>query len=369
MKDNLNIEELFKSKFDGFEGNVDPSAWANISQSIGGGASGGAVASGLSGVAKVAIISGVVAVTAVSAWYFSSKSEENNVVVTETENNVSTEEELISSTQTMGDNILVNDTNDPMIQENVDQIQDELSEIQNQIDLHPEDINNQVVQELFGMNLIADLNKGTNIGNNIGETNNDNVVENKEDNIVVHENPDKEVTVQDADVLEALSFTLEHDLNDKELTVNSNAENYNKVVWDFGDGTVQYGAEMTHEYERPGTYEVTVEVHGTVEAIVQKFEVTVEGTSSMEEIANTFTPSNRDGINDFFFIESVDIETFYISIRDRRGEEVFSSTDSDFEWNGEKRDGSIEMGNYTYIVIAEGEDGQIFKKQGALIIK
>ena len=71
MKDNINIEELFKSKFDNFEGNVDPSAWANIQQGINAAAVWGTVATGLSGIAKVAIIVGVVSVTAVSAWYFS----------------------------------------------------------------------------------------------------------------------------------------------------------------------------------------------------------------------------------------------------------------------------------------------------------
>ncbi len=39
MKDGLeNIDEIFKQAFDGFEANVDPNVWANVQNSIGGGA-------------------------------------------------------------------------------------------------------------------------------------------------------------------------------------------------------------------------------------------------------------------------------------------------------------------------------------------
>ena len=40
MKENIDIEKLFQEKFENFEGNVDPSVWANVSQSINAGAAG-----------------------------------------------------------------------------------------------------------------------------------------------------------------------------------------------------------------------------------------------------------------------------------------------------------------------------------------
>ena len=43
MKDNFNIDELFKQKFDNFQPDVDPGVWTNIQAGIGVGATGVAV--------------------------------------------------------------------------------------------------------------------------------------------------------------------------------------------------------------------------------------------------------------------------------------------------------------------------------------
>ena len=37
MKGNINIDELFKQKFDNFQPEVDPSVWANVQAGIGAG--------------------------------------------------------------------------------------------------------------------------------------------------------------------------------------------------------------------------------------------------------------------------------------------------------------------------------------------
>ena len=55
MKDNLNIEQLFRDKFSSFEGEVSPNAWANIQQGL---STGAVVKTGLSTALKTALISG-----------------------------------------------------------------------------------------------------------------------------------------------------------------------------------------------------------------------------------------------------------------------------------------------------------------------
>ena len=131
MKENTNIEDLFKDKFDNFEANVDPSVWANVSQSINAGAtSAGTAGAGLSGIAKVAIIAAAVTVTSVSVWYFTKDSDEEQIseqeqiITSDQENN---ESALVSITE---ENIQVGDTNDPVIQENMQEIQEEFSAVE-----------------------------------------------------------------------------------------------------------------------------------------------------------------------------------------------------------------------------------------------
>jgi hypothetical protein len=356
VKDNLNIEELFKSKFDGFEADVDPSLWTNIQQSIG--ASGGSVAAstgaGLSGLGKVAIISGIIAVTATSVWYFSS--EDTTTETSQTEQiNLNPLVENNEKPELIDEKVFASDANDPVIEEKEEQIHKELNEIK----INPANINDKLVNQVLGektvvvQNPVLNPNPNTNAGNN----NANNIVS----------NPPVEEIIQ-PEVVKPLKFDLVSSINNKEFTANANAKNFTKITWDFGDGNSANGNEVFHVYERPGTYQVLVELQGKKETKSSKIDVVVEGTSEIIAEANVITPLNRDGRNDFLFIKSKEIKTFYISVRNNIGEEVFTSNDPDFQWNGEGYDGIVVEGSYVYVIIAEGEDGQIFKIQQKLII-
>ena len=356
MKDNLNIEELFKSKFDGFEADVDPSLWANIQQGIGvsGGSGATAVGAGLSGLGKVAIISSIIAVTATSVWYFSpdSKTSESGQIE---QTNLNTVIENNERPEPVDEKVFASDANDPVIEEKEEQIHKELNDIK----INPANINDKLVNQVLGEKTVIVQNPvvTTNPNVNGGNTN---------PNVTVT-NPPVEEVIQ-PEVVKPLKFDLVHNLYNKEFTANANAKNYTKISWNFGDGTTGFGNEVSHVYERPGTYQVLVELQGKKETKSSKIDIVVEGTSEIIAEANVITPLNRDGRNDFLFIKSKEIKTFYISVRNNIGEEVFTSNDPDFQWNGEGYDGVVVEGSYVYVIIAEGEDGQIFKLQQKLII-
>ncbi|MDD4395510.1 MAG: gliding motility-associated C-terminal domain-containing protein, partial [Bacteroidales bacterium] len=64
-------------------------------------------------------------------------------------------------------------------------------------------------------------------------------------------------------------------------------------------------------------------------------------------LPNTITPTNPDGINDFFCLPTTKaIKEFAIFIYDRNGRLVYTSTDPHFKWDG-SIDGKI-MTNATY---------------------
>ena len=61
----------------------------------------------------------------------------------------------------------------------------------------------------------------------------------------------------------------------------------------------------------------------------------VPGGAGTFYVPNSFTPTNRDGINDYFSIYfSGEIEFQAIYIYSRWGEQVYESTDPHFKWDG-----------------------------------
>jgi gliding motility-associated-like protein len=355
VKENTNIEKLFKEKFESFEGNVDPSAWANISQGISS-AGAGTAATGLSVISKVAIITGAVAVTAASIWYVNRDNDSqeifsNEEIVVSEENNEQ-ENNLIVSLNEEG--ISVEDTNDPVLQDNLEDIQEEFSTVQ----ISPDDFDEELIEILMHNQNDSEITvtESTVDNNNVDKEENDSetVVDNsKEETEVVEAAPLKVVT------------DLQYEVDENTLEFYSGAENHLEVEWDFGDGNSTVEEEGRHEYAKPGHYDVTMKVTGEAGTTSYEFSIDIEGTSSISKVPNVFSP-NRDGLNDLFFIESTDISEFLIVIYDMNNQEVFQSNDPNFKWNGERPDGTIVKGSYMYKIIAEGEDGAVHKEAGML---
>ena len=91
--------------------------------------------------------------------------------------------------------------------------------------------------------------------------------------------------------------------------------------------------------------------------------------SSIDNIPNVITPDG-DRINDLFTVKTTEIKTFFISISYTQGNVVFESNDKDFEWDGTNLFGEkVESGTYIYTIIAEGEDGGVFKIPGQLYVR
>src|SRR5687767_4809789 len=115
MKENFNIEELFKDKFENFQPDVNPAAWANIQAGMA--ASTTAAATGVSTAVKIALISGSIAAASVATWYFGFYEPEQpaNLQPVTQQNGNGLVQEDVSTGQTI---IHVNNQNDPVILEN-----------------------------------------------------------------------------------------------------------------------------------------------------------------------------------------------------------------------------------------------------------
>ena len=141
--------------------------------------------------------------------------------------------------------------------------------------------------------------------------------------------------------------------------------------WEFGDGTESDTIHPSHEYEVPQDYKVTLWAYNDYGC----FDTTSIAINPPLRvfIPTAFTP-NGDGINETFKIEGEGfrdnslIKKFSISIFDRWGTEVFSSSDPSFEWDGSYNGKDGEIGVYVYKIFIEGYGLQKIEETGTITI-
>lgn len=380
MKDNLNIEELFKEKFSSFEGDVSPDAWTNIQQgmNVAGAAGSSAGATGMSLLTKTIIISGgIVAATVATVVLLpdtkaTTNTEESNLVVNDDGNNSSAPVLVEDAVEAEGNS---NNTVDASM------LLDEESAAENDV----------VDTEINGVDEIdvsggegAPLND-TETENGVGEWNGADV-EGEDPSTKGDVEPDQTPvggsddrvtdpvdTTPDAIVKKHVSTELEVIPGDQyaptTYTFISNAENARKVEWVFEDGTILTDEEVEYTFEKPGTYEVTLNAYGNGEIASKTTTVIIASISKIETLPNTITP-NGDHLNDFFAIKTVEIETFYIVITDAKGNKIFESDDPNFRWYGVNEGGErLPDGVYYYNFFAKGTDGEKHAKANQIVIQ
>lgn len=83
------------------------------------------------------------------------------------------------------------------------------------------------------------------------------------------------------------------------------------------------------------------------------------------EVPNIFTPNN-DGMNDEFKMKAKNLLSFYCTVINRWGREVFSWNDYTIGWNGRLHGTGQQLsdGVYYYLIKALGEDGKTYNLKG-----
>ena len=129
----------------------------------------------------------------------------------------------------------------------------------------------------------------------------------------------------------------------------NSSTNATTLNWDFGNGsnsTVNGNASAT--YSSPGTYTVTLTASNNIcpDATWTQIIIVKPIDPLVVIIPNIFTPNN-DQINDDYFLDVKNAETFEAAIYNRWGNELISLVHSSDKWNGKLSSGDLaDEGTY-----------------------
>jgi gliding motility-associated-like protein len=142
------------------------------------------------------------------------------------------------------------------------------------------------------------------------------------------------------------------------------------LVWNFGDGSTSTEQNPVHQYQMPGQYTVTLMItdsYGCNYSHIWNELITVEENIRLH-VPNAFTP-NGDGINDFFYVESMLVRELTTQIYDRWGKLVYESENLSFQWDGKDSKGlQCSEGAYTFVMRGYALNGQYVERKGTVLI-
>lgn len=325
MRDNLDIEKLFKDKFESFEPSVSTKVWQGVASNI----SSASAASTAGAIwVKSLLISAAVASVVVGGWLY------------------------FSSNEAVPANVVINNkTEQPVLK-----MQPEVSEKQEADEVLLNHSENTEIPAPQQYNLIE---------NNREEASQ---VSNK----IVKQTDNKKLKSV-SKTSEGAQNKTENTLADKQQinTVNSNTENKsnateNVTVSNTPLSQTEKGEDLTEDKSSTSApiKDDVVEV-----AFDEK---SSEKASFIKEIPNIFTPNN-DMRNDQFFIPSENvknIESFYIVIYSQSNIKLFESENVHFKWDGYDMGGNkVPTGVYYYLIKAKGTDSTTYSIPGQINIR
>lgn len=129
-------------------------------------------------------------------------------------------------------------------------------------------------------------------------------------------------------------------------------ESANAVTWnyDFKDGASSTMVNPSHEYQTWGDFDVMQTVtnqFGCTDAVTHLVRILPE---FRYWVPNTFTPHNKDGLNDEFIPITFGVEDYKFSVFNRWGECVYRTTEPNKGWNGTFGGSASPQDVYTYMI-------------------
>lgn len=150
---------------------------------------------------------------------------------------------------------------------------------------------------------------------------------------------------------------------------NKSRGQYTVSEWVMGTSTRLFDENPVYQFQTPGEYKialiVTNENSGCSHADSSEVVIVTEADIRFPD---AFTP-NGDGVNDEFRPAYKSIKKYNLSIYNRWGRRIFSSTDPEKGWDGKNGNTDAAEGVYIYICEAEAyERGVSFTRKGTVTL-
>lgn len=137
--------------------------------------------------------------------------------------------------------------------------------------------------------------------------------------------------------------------------------------WDFGDGGQSSEQNPIHQYQRKGSYTVTLT---TIDSIgcMSEYQIQVEVFDDYNVIIpNAFTPDNVK--NQYFKPKYRGIASMHLYIFNTWGELIFESNSLEtLGWDGTLNGTDVPNGNYVYRAKFTSRSGEEFERAGVFIL-
>ena len=165
-------------------------------------------------------------------------------------------------------------------------------------------------------------------------------IESKGQYVKVHQTPEASFTVNPVKI--QLPYNVANFTN--------TSYGYDFVKWDFGNGATSTEINPYTQYPDSGVYRVTLYAavnFGCADSAMQVIEVLEQMSIFMP---NAFTPDG-DILNENLVVATKGLKKFKLTIFDRWGGAIFSTTDPDYRWDGKTREGKpYPVGLYAYVI-------------------
>jgi len=144
-----------------------------------------------------------------------------------------------------------------------------------------------------------------------------------------------------------------------------------EFLWDFGDGTTDFGPNVTHTYRDTGEFIVTLTQRNDQGCFDQEIKEIFVAPVVNLVFPNAFTPDGDDK-NDFFRSQGLFslLRDYELLIFDRYGKIVFKSDNPEEAWNGRLNNTGqlLPLGVYTYLSTYEVPRFGDIEKRGVVTL-
>jgi gliding motility-associated-like protein len=151
------------------------------------------------------------------------------------------------------------------------------------------------------------------------------------------------------------------------LRFTNNSTGATHYLWTFGTADTANVFEPNYTYTNPGDYIIKLFAYNDEGCFDKGLSLIRVRTHEQIYVPNAFTP-NDDNVNDYFFALSENIMSLHVMIFNRFGKLFYNSNDVNFKWDGTYEGSKVELGVYTYIINAKGENGSDHKLTGTVTL-